>query len=100
MQKQGEGFFDEQLALADLLLQRLKVVKGCLTTASMAHFLVQLETLQSIFSESKEGESAFLVIASEYIGLVLSSLNVKQGAQESQLLFDFLYVVKALIAFA
>jgi hypothetical protein len=34
-----------------MLLQRLKIAKGCLTTASMTHFLVQLETLQTIFCE-------------------------------------------------
>lgn len=96
VRKQGEGYFDGQLSLADLLLQRLKVVKGCLTTASLAHFLDQLQNLERSFEGKNEH---FVPIAAEYIELVLNSLNCKQGIQETQLLFDFLYVVKALTAF-
>jgi hypothetical protein len=94
--KQGEGFFDGKLSLADLLLQRLKVVKGCLTTASLGHFLSQFQNLQRSFQAKSEH---FVPIAAEYIGLLLSSLNCRQGIQDTQLLFDFLYVVKALTAF-
>jgi hypothetical protein len=97
VRRQADGFFDAKLALADLLLQRLKIVKGCLTTASMTHFLAQLEALEAIFQDDQQGH--FLAIASQYIGLLLDSLNCRQGVQDSQLLFDFLYVVKALTAF-
>jgi hypothetical protein len=42
---QSEGFFDDKLSLAALLVQRLKVVKGCLTTASLTFALSQLTDL-------------------------------------------------------
>jgi hypothetical protein len=44
-------------------------------------------------------DSHFISIASEFIGLLLDSLNCRQGVQDPQLLFDFVYVAKALIAF-
>ena len=99
VRRQAEGFFDAQLSLADLLLQRVKVLRGCLTTASLAHCLAQLEALEGIFGAAGQA-GEFEAIAGEYVGLLLSALNCRQGPQENQLLFDFLYVLRALTAFA
>ena len=41
----SEGFFDKRVQLAALLVQRLKVVKGCLTTASLTLVFNQLKEL-------------------------------------------------------
>lgn len=49
VEKQNEGFFDSQIKLAHLLVQRLRIVRGSLTTASLTHFLDQIETLANIF---------------------------------------------------
>jgi hypothetical protein len=49
VRKQQEGFFNEHLSLASMLLQRLKIVKGCLTAASMTHFMTQIENIEDIF---------------------------------------------------
>lgn len=98
--RQREGFFDEHLRLADLLLQRLKVVRGCLTPASLAHFLGQIESLDALFAPLPEEQPHFLALASEFVGLVLAALDCRQGPHDSQVLFDFLSVLRALVAFA
>jgi hypothetical protein len=36
------NLFNEHVSLAQVLVQRLKIVKGCLSAASLTHFLGQL----------------------------------------------------------
>ena len=40
---EANNFFDEKLSLAVLLVQGLKVVKGCLTTSSLAQAISQIK---------------------------------------------------------
>lgn len=100
VEQQNKGFFDSHVKLADLLLQRLRIVRGGLTTASVTHFLDQIETLATIFfSESEASSEVFDELASDYISLVVTSLNNKQNGSDEQIIFDFNYILRALTKF-
>lgn len=95
LQLHREGFFSAELPLPALLLQRLALVRGCLSTASLGLMLSQLDH----FREALEPGTG-MSLAGEYIYLVLSQLNPKGAVTSESILFDLNSVLQALLKYS